>query len=223
MDSLTLQEIIEAWQARKQEQSPQLLNSSIQIIRLLSQGRPVSFEQFRSVSSLSGEESTTHFEHLKQSGCEFDENGHIIGNALTFTPSPYRLQLNNLQLFAWCALDTLFLPAYLQQSVQVTSTCFTTKSPIRLLVTPKGVETVDPPTTVLSVVVPGVTPSCNIQAQTGPQGPVCSAIHFFCSRKVAALWLEANPDKALLSIDEAWQLVYAVWVKPFQKIITTKA
>lgn len=94
MDSLTLEEIIEAWQARKQVQSLQLLNSSIQITLLLSQGRPVSFEQFRSVSSLSDEEATNHFEHLKQSGCEFDENGHIIGNALTLTPFCPRIVSN---------------------------------------------------------------------------------------------------------------------------------
>jgi alkylmercury lyase len=141
----------------------------------------------------------------------------LVGNALSLTPSPYHLQVNGQTLFAWCALDTLFLPACIGQAAQVTSTCHIAGTPITLLVTPEGVKHIDPAITVLSIAVPGVTPSCDLKAKTGPQGPVCPTMHFFSSKIVAIPWLEDHPGMAILSIEEAWQLAYRVWIEPSQR------
>ena len=216
--SSTLDEIITAWKARKQEQSTQVLAASIQTIKLLAQGQPVTKEQLRSQVSLTEDEVSRYFANLEKNGCEFDGKGQLVGNALSLTPSPYQMQINGQALFAWCALDTLFLPAYVGQAAQVASTCHVTNIPISLTVTPKGVESLDPVTTVLSIVVPGITPSCDLKAKTGPQGPVCSTMHFFGSKEVATPWLKDNPVMAILSIEEAWQLAYAVWIEPIQQL-----
>ena len=121
MHQPTLAEIIQAWQTRKQDRTADLLASSIQTIKLLASGQPVSKEQFQSQTSLADDEVTAYFERLKRSGCEFDAQGRLVGNALSLTPSPYRLQVNGQQLYAWCALDTLFLSACIRQPAQVTS------------------------------------------------------------------------------------------------------
>ena len=216
--SSTLDEIITAWKARKREQSTQVLAASIQTIKLLAQGQPVTKQQLRSQVSLSEDEVNRYIDNLEQNGCEFDDKGQLVGNALSLTPSPYQMRINGQTLFAWCALDTLFLPACVGQVAQVASTCQVTKIPITLTVTPKGVESLDPLTTVLSIVVPGITPSCDLKAKTGPQGPVCSTMHFFGSKEAATPWLKDNPGLAILSIDEAWQLTYAVWIEPLQQL-----
>ena len=41
---------------------------------------------------------------------------------------------------------------------------------------------------------------------------------FFSSKEVAVPWLEDNPGMAILSIEEAWQLAYAVWIEPVQQL-----
>lgn len=218
MQPPTLEEIIAAWQDRNQDRTSELLASSIQTIQLLAQGQPVSKEQIKSQNALTDEEVIEYFYRLEKYGCEFDGNGQLVGNALSLTPSPHHLQVNGRTLFAWCALDTLFLPACMGQAAQVTSTCHVTNTPITLIVTPERVESVNPPTTVLSIVVPGITPTCDLKAKTGPQGPVCSTMHFFGSKEVATSWLKDNPGMAILSIEEAWQLAYAVWIEPLQQL-----
>ena len=190
--SLTLDKIIAAWKARKQEESTQVLAASIQTIKLLAQGQPVTKQQVRFQLSWSEDKANRYFDKLEQSGCQFDGKGQLVGNALSLIPSPYQMQINGQALFAWCALDTLFLPACVGQAAQVSSTCRVTNTPITLTVTPKGVESPDPLTTVLSIIVPGITPGCDLKAKTGPQGPVCSTMHFFRSKGVAAHWLEDN-------------------------------
>lgn len=126
METPTLSEIIAAWQARQQAEDLETLRPCIQAIQLLAQGEPVSRDHFKSGSRLSETEITTYLARLKKCGDEFDEHGNLVGNMLTLSPSPHCLQINGRALFAWCALDTLFLPAYLQQTAQVTSICPTT-------------------------------------------------------------------------------------------------
>ena len=176
----TLDEITAAWKARKQNQPPDFLTASIQTIQFLATGQPLSLERFRAINSLTNEQTKVYFDQLKAAGCEFNSQGQLVGNALSLTPSPYQMQINGQTLFAWCALDTLFLPACVGQTAQVTSICYVTNTPITLMVRPEGVESIDPSTTVLSIVIPRVTPSCNLKAKTGPQGPICS---FLVQRK----------------------------------------
>ncbi len=217
MKSPNLDEMIKAWHHRTQTDSPlNLASFCVQAIRLLAQGRPVSAGQFAATSHLSLDEVQDAFSQLKKCGAEFDDQGHLVGAILSLNPTPYQFRVNDRELFAWCALDTLFLPALLQQSAQVESTCPTSGARIRLRVAPEGVKAVEPPDVVLSIAVPGVTPCCETGAQSGPQGPVCTTMHFFSSREAARAWLIAHPGLAILSVEEAWQLAREVWIEPFQ-------
>jgi alkylmercury lyase len=187
MQKPNLSEIIQAWQQRTQRDSPlKMAEICIQSMRLLAQGQPVSAIQLAEASRISMTETSDALNRLNQCGCEFDAKGNLVGAVLTLNPTPHQLQVNGHQLFAWCALDTLFLPALLQQLARVESTCPATGAKIRLTVTPEGIATVDPPETVLSIVIPGVTPNCEVGAKSGPQGPVCSTMHFFSSREAAS-------------------------------------
>jgi alkylmercury lyase len=216
MQNPTLDEIIKAWHHRTQQDSPLKMDSfCTQAIRLLAEGQPVSAGQLATTSQLSPAEVDDSLSQLNKCGCEFDDTGSLVGAVLSLNPTSHQFQVNGRALFAWCALDTLFLPALLGQSAHVESTCPTTGTRIRLTVTPEGIEALDPSDTVLSMVIPGVTPQCNPGSQSGPQGPLCSAIYFFSSREAASTWLVAHPGTAILSAEEAWQLAREVWIEPF--------
>ena len=213
---MTFNDIISAWQQRTQQDSPlKMAEICIQSIQLLAEGKPVSAEQLAKASQIPLAGITDSLSQLNQCGCEFDLQGNLVGAVLTLKPTPHQFQVNGHQLFAWCALDTLFLPALLQQPAQVESTCPATGAKIQLTVTPEGIATVDPSETVLSIVIPGVTPNCEVGAKSGPHGPVCSTMHFFSSPEATSSWLVAHPGVTILSVDEAWQLAYQVWIKPY--------
>ncbi len=220
MRHLTLKEIITAWQQRTQQDSPlKMTEVCVQSMQLLAAGRPVSAAQLADASQISLAETSDALNELDQCGCEFDAAGNLVGAVLSLNPTSHQFQVNGHQLFAWCALDTLFLPALLRQSAQVESACPATGAKIELTVTPEGIATVDPPETVLSIVIPDVTPRCEVGAKSGPQGPVCSTMHFFSSYEAASTWLVAHPGVTILSVDEAWQLANEVWIKPYTQII----
>lgn len=207
-------EILAAWR-RRRGNSPLAIDSRcIQSIRLLAEGHPVAAEQIASASRVAVDGVHHWLNQIRAGGAEFDTRGNLVGCVLSLNATSYLFRVNGRDLYAWCALDTLFLPALLQQPAQVESTCPTTGAEIRLIIAPEGVKAVEPASTVVSVVVPGITPDCAQCARAGPQSPVCSQMHFFSSREAASTWLVAHPGVAVLSVDEAWQLADAVWVEP---------
>lgn len=211
----TMNEIIKAWQQRTRKDSPfRMALFCIQAIRLLAQGQPVSVEQVTAKTGLSVSAAIASLNELRQGGAEFDEAGNLVGVVLSLNPTSHQFQVNGQQLYAWCALDALFLPALLERPARVETTCPATGVRIQLTVTPEGIEATTPTDTVLSVVIPGSTPGCTPGAKSGPQGPICSPMHFFSSPDAAGTWLVAHPDVILLSLEEAWRLVCAVWIEP---------
>src|SRR6185503_20701457 len=102
METLMLNQIIEAWQQNRQDKARELLKPCVQAIQLLAQGQPVSIDQFKSGDQLSEAQISNYWARLKKHGGEFDEHGNLIGNMLSLLPSPHRLQVNGHTLFAWC-------------------------------------------------------------------------------------------------------------------------
>jgi alkylmercury lyase len=87
---------------------------------------------------------------------ERDDQGRLVGFALTLRATPHRYTTAGGRTFyAWCATDALMLPVILGEPAVVESTCAQTGEPIRIEVTPEGVERVDPPEAVMSAVRPG--------------------------------------------------------------------
>lgn len=216
MGNPTLDEIIKAWCYRTEQDSPLKMTSiCLRAIRFLAEGEPVSPEQFALASQMVLDEVKNSFNALKNCGAEFDAEGNLVGVVLTLNPTSHQFYVDGHNLYAWCALDAIFLPALLGQTAAVKSKCPATDVDIRLMITPEGIGMVSPPDTVLSVVIPGVTPSCQPGVKSGPQGPLCSAIHFFSAYEAASTWLVEHPGMAILSLDETWQLAREVWIKPY--------
>ena len=113
-------------------------------------------------------------------------------------------------MYAWCALDTLFLPAYLGKSAKVTSTCPATNSVISLIVTPDAIHDVDPAEAVVSVMT---APNCT----AGIDGTFCGQVYFFASREAAQEWIGERPDFAILTVADAFTVAQKLYVEPITR------
>ena len=215
--TLTAEEIIQIWISETDkvvEKTPDAIEASFQfrteLLRLLAQGKPVSPEQLADATSIPIAELRLALDEFAAKGGEFNDDGHVVGAALTLNPTPHHFRVNGHDLYAWCALDTLFLPGLLGQTAAVKSTCPVTGTPIQLTVTPEGVATYSPQSTVLSITVPGV--SCSRET-TGPQSDTCSQIYFFNSREAAETWVATRSGIAIFTVAEAYKLARLNWIK----------
>jgi alkylmercury lyase len=132
---------------------------------------------------------------------ERDEHGRIVAfSGLSLTPAAHRFTIAGRQLYTWCAWDTLFLPALLDQPAQVESTCPITASPLRLTVDQSGVRDVHPEAVWVSFPAPGTTSTADIT------GTFCSHVHFLAGQRGADQWLSRHPGATALTLSDAFEL-----------------
>ncbi len=216
----TVDEVIAAWTApldERQAQDPEAYRESMQLtdlmLQLLAEGEPVSARRFAQAAGVPQAEVQAFFAEYQESGGEFDDEGRLVGAALTLNPTPHQLIINGRTLYTWCALDGLFIPGLIGMTAQVQSTCPVTLQEIRLTVTPEGVVKYDPDTMVFSMTIPGV--SCKTErskTRTGPESDTCSQIHFFASRAAAREWLQDHPGVVIFTVEAAWRLAETNWI-----------
>ena len=109
-------------------------------------------------------------------------------------------------LHKMCALDSLFLPVMLQQTALVSSPCPTTGETIRLTITPEGVTSYQPASTVISIVIPQPTKN-GLETVEEIWMTFCHHIHFFSSPQAAQEWFAAREQEiVILTIEEAFEL-----------------
>ena len=147
-------------------------------------------------------------------GAEIDESGSLVGNALTLIPTQHRFQVDGVDLYAWCALDTLFLPALLDETAHVETPCPETGETITLVIGPEGLREYSPDTARASVVVPGETPSCDLDSITGPDSATCSQMHFFATLDAAESWAKDHPGVAIVTVEDANQIARVLADEP---------
>lgn len=143
-----------------------------------------------------------------------DEDGLAFAFfGLTLQRTKHRLTIRGRDLYAWCAWDTLFLPELLGETVTIESSCPITGAPIRLRVSPSGIESIDPPGAVVTFVTP---PDLCCDSDVREPEPeklkertlteFCALVHFFSTPEAARQWSEGRADTHLLSVGEAFEV-----------------
>jgi alkylmercury lyase len=163
---------------------------------LLARGKPASPEEIGAASGKSAEEVRATLEGYPSA--EWDEQGRVVGLGLTLQLTPHRLELENHTLFAWCALDALLFPVLLRRPASIESPCRGTGDPVHIEVTPAGIEAVEPPSAVVSIVA--------ARDLTNFRRVSCNNTHFFRSPEAASRWLERHPEATILPAEDAFQL-----------------
>lgn len=172
---------------------------AIALYRLLAEGRPVSPRRLAEHAGVDPGDVERLCGRLP--GAHRDDGGAVEGFwGLALSGTPHRLHVNGKTLHAWCAWDTLFLPALIGATVGVESSCPSTGAPIALTVTAGGVTRVTPEGTVLSFVLPDE----RFDADTVQS--FCRYVHFFASDAAATAWTARHEGTFVLSIDEASEI-----------------
>jgi alkylmercury lyase len=184
---------------------PDLSRLLVRLMRELAQGHPVSRERVdQIIADLGSDPEEAH--KLLREVTERDTDSNIVGiMGLSLNDTPHRFYVNGTRMSAWCAEDTLFLPAVLDQTATVESKSPVTRERVRLTVGPQGVEEVDPPDAVVSIVI--VDPDeANMGSVEAIWGIFCHHIFFFASREEAERWAAGRDDIEIFSVDEAFEL-----------------
>ena len=174
---------------------------AVAIHRLMAGGEPVTSEAI--AHAVAG--SVDRVEQALNSwpGVYRDDQGRVVGfwgHAIAPLDPEYRFQVDGKTTYAWCALDTLFIPPLLGKSVRVEATCPVTGEQVSLVVDRTGAREVRPAGAVVSMVVPD-----------GPFGydvieSFCHRVLFFASEEAGARWAAEHNGTTLLSVQEAFEL-----------------
>ncbi len=173
---------------------------SLAIYRNLARGAPVHLKDLFSEIGMDAAEGARRMQPWP--GVYYDGEQRVIGYwGLSLASMRHRLRISGRELFAWCAWDTLFLPAVLGTRIDVASACHATGEPVRLTVDPTGVESADPQGLAVSFVVPH---SEAVRADVITS--FCHYVHFFTSESAASPWREKHPAAFLLPLPEAFEV-----------------
>ncbi len=180
--------------------------AAVTLYRELAKGSPVTATQLAaaldvpvaSAEDLLGRDSIRSFVYP-------DEEGHVLGfGGLATTPMPHELHLEGRTLWTWCAWDSLFIPEILGEQAQVESRDPKTGGTIRLTVTPEGIQSQQPETTVVSFVA--LDAELFNSSAANVMGSFCHFVFFFESRESGEAWATRHEGTFLLTLDEAADL-----------------
>jgi alkylmercury lyase len=169
--------------------------------RLLAQGQPVTIDAIAVASNVTAAEVEARFSSWP--GVYRDDKGRVVGfwgQAIEGLDPEYRLVAGGKTTYAWCALDTLFIPPLLGGTVLVEATDPVTGDSVSLVVDGDGARNVQPAGAVVSMVVPD-----------GPFGydvieSFCHRVLFFASRESGEKWTAEHKGTMLLSVPEAFDI-----------------
>ncbi len=211
--SKNIDAVIKAWSAITKGVPQEAFDLEVRLqaltVRLLAQGKPVSAEQLAENWGFPLGE-VHHILKQAEARIEVDKNGYLIGaGGLSIPPTQHRFRVNSKTLYAWCALDAIFLPAFLGKTAEIESTDPVNNETIRLTITPNGIASMYPDDVVLSIATPGV--SCTYD-RVGRDSEVCGQMHFFSSPASAEVWLKKHPGTLMLTVEEAYQVAHNLWL-----------
>jgi alkylmercury lyase len=176
------------------------------LYRELAKGTPVYRQQLASALDISDREVNEVLDSDALSCLMFhDEQKAIIGfGGLAVVEMAHKFIVNSQTLYTWCAWDSLFIPELLGKTAQVESTCPETDLPVRLRVSPGGVEAVAPLETVVSFLLPE---ELRIE-QSAPETmkSFCHKVYFLVSSEAGRTWTERHVGTFVLSLEDAFTL-----------------
>jgi alkylmercury lyase len=180
--------------------------AAITLYRELAKGSPVSATQLAAALDVpvSGAEALLDRDSIR---CLVypDEEGNVLGfGGLAAAPTSHELTLDGRTMWTWCAWDSLFIPAILGEQAEVESRDPQSGAAIRLTVTPEGIRSREPETTVVSFVA--LDAELFKSSADNLMGSFCHFVFFFESRESGEAWTAKHEGTFLLSLDEAADL-----------------
>ncbi len=193
----------------------------LEIYRQLAQGEPVLRSELAEALEAPTDTVDELLEHPNLRSLTYtNKQGWIIGfGGLAVREMPHRFRIDGRTLYTWCAWDGLFIPVILGVEAEVESPAPGSTVRVRLRVAPDGVVRVQPPSAVMSFLLPSAQ---TFQADAlKAMAAFCHFIFFFPDSDSAAEWMKSHPDTTVISISDAFELgrsmVRARWLPALMK------
>ncbi|MBW2314847.1 MAG: hypothetical protein JRH10_11705 [Deltaproteobacteria bacterium] len=171
MSEATVRELVEGWSSAyaglDQAEIDQRVLGFTALVRAIAErggARPADLAKAMGISADAAREA---FEGLAAVGLQVDAEGRVVGAALTTEATPHRVRIEAGDRYAWCALDTLFIPGLLRETAEIESTCPESGESIRLTVAPDRFQALEPEGAFVSI----VDPRALANRQVGPASP----------------------------------------------------
>lgn len=206
---------------RTADLGPDASRLAVRLTRLVGRGRPVTDDQVADAIDELGIHPDQARKHL-DAYAERNTRGEVIGVApgLTLRQTPHRFTTDTAQMYAWCAMDTLIIPAVLGQQARVATTAPTSEQTNRFTATPHGVRDVEPAGVVVSFpgLVPGPNPTDPRRLVIDPAqitsveqiwAAFCQYSFVFGSLPEAREWFVGRDDVVFLPLSEAFDVLRA--------------
>ena len=173
------------------------------VYRLISRGQPV--DAAAVAESVGGGVTVVYVNERIDSwpGVFRDDSGRVVGfwgHAIAKLDPEYRLVADDSTTYAWCALDTLFIPGILGKTVRVEASDPISGEPVSAVVDRDGVREISPAGALVSMAIPDAPFGYDVIES------FCHRVLFFASDQTGAKWIARHTDARLLSVDEAFEL-----------------
>jgi alkylmercury lyase len=166
------------------------------LARLLAHGTAVAPEDLARASDLPPHQVSSALDRWP--AIDRDGLGRVRGfGLLTLEPTQHAVEIDGSTLYAWCALDTLIVPALLERAVRVRSSAPSGGQPVRLTVGPDGVRQAEPAAAVMSLVRP------RERLRDDVRGRFCCFVHFFPSEQAGREWTERVAGAFVVPLHDA--------------------
>lgn len=172
---------------------------AIALYGLIAEGEPVPLDRLADKVSRPTADIAALLKDLP--GVFFDDQQRVIGFwGLALFEMPHRLDVTGVELYAWCAWDTLFLPELIGKPINVESQSPVGERRVSLAARADGVGDVVPREAVVSFLRPDGPFDRDVI------GSFCHYVHFFASQDDARRWTAEHDNTFVLSIDAAFEL-----------------
>jgi alkylmercury lyase len=175
-------------------------------IRLLAEGEPVSPDRIATAAGLPVDQAEAALRATVD--VEWTPDGRVEGFGLTRRPTQHRFRIGDVDLYTWCAMDTLIFAAFLDRPAQIESPDGATGEPLRLETDGHRIVSADPASMVVTWFV---DPDAS-----GFRAAACQFGHFFASPESAAAWAAQYPQGGVLALDEALDAARALVADMFE-------
>ncbi len=186
--------------------SPEEQTVAVALYRELARGSPVSAEQLAAALHVRPARARELLERPCIKAFVYpDEQSRVLGfGGLAAAPMHHKFEVGGRTLWTWCAWDALFIPAILGADALVESADPVSGVLVRLTVTRDGVAAVEPPSAVISFLLPDAEEfnksAANVMAK------FCHYGFFFASMETGEHWTAKHPGTFLYAIDDAVEL-----------------
>jgi alkylmercury lyase len=178
------------------------------IYRLMSLGKPV---ELRDIGEAVGIDANDVEARLASwPGVYRDKGGRVAGfwgHAIAKLDPEYRLNADGRTTYAWCALDTLFIPGIIGKTVRVEASDPISGEPISMVVDRDRARSISPAGALVSMVVPDAPFGYDVIES------FCHRVRFFASEETGAQWIAEHPDTTLLSVADAFEVGHALAIR----------